>query len=99
MFVCNVSYCDFCVCTFTSDDSDSGMYIECIYQNSSFWEDSLSKPEHLLKVCLLPELVGKWYTRPTLALNNDENDSSLDNATSNSFQLVQKSRKWNNDRM
>jgi len=43
IFVCNISYCDFCVCTFTSDDPESGLYIECIYQDSSFWEDCLSK--------------------------------------------------------
>lgn len=28
MFVCNVAYCDFCVCTFLDDTSSPSMYIE-----------------------------------------------------------------------
>ena len=83
MFVCDVSYCDFCVCTFTCDDPESGLYIERIYQDPSFWENCLSKAEHFFKVCLLPELVGKWYTRPIVKPSGDENNPNLDNATSN----------------
>ena len=83
MFVCDVSYCDFCVCTFTCDDPEPGLYIERIYQDPSFWENCLSKAEHFFKVCLLPELVGKWYTRPIVKPSGDENNPNLDNATSN----------------
>ena len=30
MFVCNVNYCDFCVCTFPADSEDSGTFVERI---------------------------------------------------------------------
>lgn len=86
IFVCNVSYCDFCVCTFTSEP-ESGLYIERIYQDTSFWEECSSKAEHFFKICLLPELIGKWYTRPIVELN-DENNPSLDNVASTSFQQL-----------
>ena len=38
--------------------------IERIYPDPEFWHVCVSKAEHFFKVCILPELVGKWYTRP-----------------------------------
>ena len=46
-------------------------------------ENCLSKVEHFLKVCLLPELVGKWYTIPIVKPSGNKNNPNLDNATSN----------------
>ena len=62
IFVCEVPYCDFCVCTFP--ESSPSMHIERIYPDPEFWHVCVSKAEHFFKVCILPELIGKWYTRP-----------------------------------
>ena len=62
IFVCEVAYCDFCICTFP--ESGPSMHIERIYPDPEFWHVCVSKAEHFFKVCILPELVGKWYTRP-----------------------------------
>ena len=68
LFVCNVEYCDFCVCTFVEDDESKGLHIERIYKNETFWSDCISKAEQFFKTCLLPEILGKYYTRPNSIL-------------------------------
>ena len=40
MFVCDVEYCDFVVCTFSAEDN---MHIEHLFKNFTFWSDHLSK--------------------------------------------------------
>ena len=68
LFVSNVEYCDFCVCTFVEDDESKGLHIERIYKNETFWSDCISKAEQFFKTCLLPEILGKYYTRPNSIL-------------------------------
>ena len=63
MFVNNVEYCDFCVCTFSSDESS--FHIERVSKDPHFWEDCLVKAQTFFKTCILQELLGKWYTRPS----------------------------------
>lgn len=65
MFVCDVEYSDFCMCTFASDIDKENTHIERIYKNTNFWQDCVSKAEVFFRNCLLPELLGNWYTRPT----------------------------------
>ena len=69
LLVCNVEYVDFCVCTFLRDVrnnyDDSGVHIERIYKNPTFWEEYVKKAQDFFKICLLPELIDNWYTRPT----------------------------------
>lgn len=36
MFVCNVGYSDFCVCTFASDPDKENIHVERIYKNNDF---------------------------------------------------------------
>ena len=36
LFVCDVEYCDFCVCTFASDQDESTLHIERIYKDETF---------------------------------------------------------------
>ena len=58
IFVCDVQYCDFCVCTFSGDE-ESTIHIERIFRNNAFWKDQcLPKAESFFKTCLLPELLG-----------------------------------------
>ena len=54
------------MCTFASDQDESTLHIERIYKDKTFWDECLAKAKHFFMTCLLPELLGKWYTRPTV---------------------------------
>ena len=76
IFVCDVEYCDFCVCTFYGDE-ESTIHIERIYRNNTFWKDHcLPKAEAFFKTCLLPELLGGWYTRPLMPPTEFDSNST-----------------------
>ena len=60
LFVSDVEYCDFCVCTFSGNDS--GLHNELITKDVQFWSDCVAKAELFFKTCVLPELLGKCYT-------------------------------------
>lgn len=62
LFVTDTEYCDFCVCTF-ADDEENGLHIERISKDEEFWSDCVSKAHILFRTSILPELLGKWYTR------------------------------------
>jgi len=63
LFVCNVDYCDFCVCTFPTQSEGSALYIERVRRDATFWEDCVTKSKLFFTTCLLPEILGNWYTR------------------------------------
>ena len=66
MFVRDVEYSDFCVCTFASDTcSKENVHIERMHKDTDFWQECVPKVELFFRNCLLPEVLGKWYTRPT----------------------------------
>ena len=50
LFVCDVDYADFCVCTFlTSEENihdDNGIHIEHVYKDLNFWTDCVAKSQH-----------------------------------------------------
>ena len=81
MFVCNVEYCDFCVCTFPESVDEFSPYVERIFRDIEFWEDCVEKAKHFFTVCLLPEILGKWYTRP--AVSSGSNQSNQSNSSDN----------------
>jgi len=60
LFVCEVEYTDFCVCTFATDNqdnhSDCGIQIERINKNPEFWNECIGKASHFFITCILPEL-------------------------------------------
>ena len=62
LFVGDADYCDLCVCTFTQHEQND-LNIERIYKNYEFWDSCVTKVDHFIKMCILPELLGKWYTR------------------------------------
>ena len=62
IFICKVEYCDFCVCTFP--ETGPSLYTERIYPDSDFWHTCIDKATHFFRICILPEILGKWYTRP-----------------------------------
>ena len=76
MFVCDVGYSDFCVCTFASDTDKENIHIERIYKNNDFWQECVSKAELFFRTCLLPELLGNWYTRPTEFISSSNSEST-----------------------
>ena len=55
--VCKKDYCDFYVWT------EKDYHIEHIYPDAEFWSTCVRKSSQFLKLCLLPELVGKFYSR------------------------------------
>ena len=79
IFVCDVAYCDFCVCTFGTDlEEKDTIHIERIYKDLTFWNGCVTKAEHFFKTCLLPELLGNWYTRPTVKPSDEHQSSESD---------------------
>ena len=59
LFVCDVEYCDFCVCLFTEEDD---IHIERVLRDKTVWQECLGQCTDFFVQCLLPELVAKWFT-------------------------------------
>lgn len=60
--VCKVSYCDFVVWT------ETGIAVERITVDSTFYETVMEDAKHFFIYGMLPEIIGKWYTRKPLAM-------------------------------
>ena len=69
MFVCNVYYCDFCVCAFPADSEDSGIFVERIPRDDNLWNTVVTKSKQFFDTYLLPEILGNWY--------NSNNNNSI----------------------
>ena len=68
--ICGVSYCDFVVCTFgTSVD----IFVE---QDNGLWDNCLKTATAFFSSCILPELLGHWYTRPECGAQKEEDCKS-----------------------
>ena len=61
MFVCNVDYGDFVVCTFKNDVPT--MLVERVYVDEDFLVEAIVQAGDFFTVAILPELLGRWYTR------------------------------------
>ena len=59
LFCTGASYCDFIV--YTSES----IHIERIYLNTKFLESNIVKTKDFFEKGILPELLGKWFTRST----------------------------------
>ena len=46
MFVCDVQYSDFCVCTF---GTNADLHVQWIYRDDDLWEDCVSKAKQFLQ--------------------------------------------------
>ena len=60
MFTCGVEYSDFVVCNFSAVD---GIFDE------QFWAQCFESATLFFNSCLLPELVGKWWTSSSARLS------------------------------
>lgn len=63
--VCNVDYCDFVVWTTKDIHSER---IEC---DAEFWAEAKQKETQFFRLCVLPELVGHFYSRPSENVNEN----------------------------
>ena len=50
------------MCTFSQDEADD-MNIERILKDEDFWKNCISQAHHFFATGILPELLGKWYSR------------------------------------
>ena len=55
----DADYCDFIVWTVRD------IHIERMNPDVVFWELALKKAKKFFSICILPELLEKWYTRPS----------------------------------
>lgn len=63
IFLCNVDYCDFVVCTFPEGQCEPNIHVERVHPDDKLWSDCVVKSLDFFKTCVLPEIMGKWYTR------------------------------------
>ena len=91
LFVCDVQYADFCVCTCMADDDresssqDSNVHIERYTRTMAFGQNALQK----YRIYLLPEIIGNWYTRLsgfTSSSSHDEQPGSSGNTESQAIE-------------
>jgi len=57
LHVCRLPYADFVVWT------ETGIIMERIYEDPSFWDSLIGDIQHFFKYGVLPEIIGKWYSR------------------------------------
>ena len=87
IFVCDVQYCDFCVFTFSDMDNESTFHIERIQRDDSFWDECVLKSEDFFVTCLLPEVLGHWYTRSSVLSAYPSTSSQLETDNNHEPQL------------
>ena len=79
MHVCRRNYCDFVIW------SEKGILMDRVYIDSNFFDIIIDDLKHFFVYGILPEIVGKWYTRQPVAnsdnivpipvLTNESNES------------------------
>ena len=60
LFICEVEFCDFVLW------SEQDVYIERIIPDNKFWEEVVAKATKFFYIGILPEIMGKWYTKPVI---------------------------------
>ena len=74
LFACDASYADFQLCTFVEEDETTNFILERVSFDQTFFNECLEKAENLFQHCILPELVGKWFTRNLVVLSDFQFD-------------------------
>jgi len=64
LFACCASYADFVIATF--GESQVKFVTKRISCDENLISELLQKAKHFFKLCILPELVGKWYSRSSV---------------------------------
>lgn len=81
MFVCNVKYGHFVLCTFPSESGPS-IHVERIIRDEEMWSECIEHSTRFFRTCILPELLGRWYTRPCAMQGNRTTQQSPSGAAS-----------------
>lgn len=76
MEVCGVNYCDFIIWR------ASELVIIRINRDEAFLTDAIDKATTFFKYGVLPELIAKWYTRPSSFSTDTETSSQALSTTS-----------------
>ena len=80
IFICNAKHCDFCMCTFPSQTTAS-LHVERIFPDQGFWDHCVQASARFFRTCLLPELLGRWYTRPSSEQGTQTSPTAIDPAS------------------
>ena len=67
---------DFAVCAI-SPDRKPQIVKERVYPDSKHWDTVVPKLEAFWRVCILPEILGRWYTRKCTLPINKPNDNGV----------------------
>ena len=68
LFCTGANYCDFIVYTKQS------VHIERIQPDTSFWEANIEKAKMFFKTGIMPELLGRWFSRPPVSSPSTSSD-------------------------
>lgn len=60
IFTTGYNYCDFIVCSFNEQIS---FFCERILPDICHWNSVVPKLNHFWRYCVLPEILGRWYTQ------------------------------------
>lgn len=60
LFTTGYEYCDFVVC---SVKEHVELVSERVYPDADHWDSVLPKINHFWRYCVLPEILGRWYTQ------------------------------------
>ena len=82
LHICKKQYCDFFVWT------EKDFHIERILPDVDVWTKCLDKCNSFFRLCLLPELVGKFHSRDTADLNAREQAEKTSQREEQSVQLT-----------
>ena len=61
LFVCSADYADFVVATFR--DGNVNFSIQRIFRDEVLIKEIVNKSSYFFELCILPELLAKWYSR------------------------------------
>ena len=73
--------------------NNTGIYTERIF-DEMFWNDSVYKAQTFFKTCILPELLGKWYTRPSCDIRAVKTDQIPGPSGANDTSTALQERKY-----
>ena len=82
MTCADLKYIDFVVWT------EKGLFIERIFPDVDFWEQNVHEAKEFFVRGILPELIGRWYSRPaTSATQGTSDSSSLEGSSSDGLHV------------
>ena len=72
MKICHVEYADFVVW------KEEDLFVQRIPIEKEFIEDAMERVAPFVKLAILPEVVGKWFTRQKTSLSEERTTQQCD---------------------